>query len=253
MSSDVFLADRERLAGVRVGELIGLSGAEGRHAVTVKRLTPGEPVDVVDGVGRRVSCSVVDSSGKDELRLRVLRVDDEPAPQPRVIVVQAIPKGDRGELAVETLTEVGVDVIVPWAAGRCVVKWEGERADKGLAKWTRTAREAAKQARRAWVPELHPIASTPWVAAFIAELVGEGSRAIVLHEAAALRLASMTLPTRGSVILVVGPEGGISDAELSAFEAAGALSCRMGPSVLRTSSAGTAAAAVVLASTGRWS
>ena len=178
----------------------------------------------------------------------VERVVVEPAPSPRVIVVQAVPKGDRGELAVETLTEVGVDVIVPWAAARCVAQWRGEKAERGVEKWRRTARESAKQARRARVPAVVGLTDT----ADVVTLLGTASRAIVLHEAAALRLASLAVPGSGDVVLVVGPEGGLTDDEVTAFEAAGALSCRLGSTVLRTSTAGTAAVAVVMAGSGRW-
>jgi 16S rRNA (uracil1498-N3)-methyltransferase len=253
MSSDVYLVEASQLADVRVGELLELGGDEGRHAVTVKRVTPGEAIELVDGSGRRAMCSVVEVSSRDTLTVIVSALRNEPAPQPRIIVVQAIPKGDRGELAVETLTEVGVDAIVPWSARRCVAKWSGEKTDRGVAKWRRTAREATKQARRSWIPDVADVAATTEITRLIASGVRDGARAIVLHEAAVLRLASMKLPTHAEVILVVGPEGGIAPEELAAFEAAGALSCRMGPSVLRTSTAGTAAAAVVLASTGRWS
>ena len=253
MSSDVYLVEDGGLADARVGESLEIRGDEGRHAVTVKRLTPGEEIELVDGSGRRAMCTVVDTSGKDALNVIVNALTDESAPQPKVVVVQAIPKGDRGELAIETLTEVGVDAIVPWAASRCVAKWSGERAHRGVTKWRRTAREATKQARRSWIPDIAEVAATAEVTQLIADGVRDGARAIVLHEAAVLRLASMKLPTHADVILVVGPEGGIAPDELADFEAAGALSCRMGPSVLRTSTAGTAAAAVVLASTGRWS
>ncbi len=253
MSADVYLLAPPALAHIRVGEQFEVRGDEGRHAVTVKRLTAGETVEVVDGFGRRIAVDVVDTVGKDVLVVRATSIVDEPTPLPRVVVVQAIPKGERGEVAVETLTEVGVDVIVPWSAQRCVTKWNGERAAKGLARWRRTAAESTKQARRSWIPEVTPLASTGDVVALVVQRVTSGGRAIVLHESAVLRLAAMALPSHADVVLIVGPEGGLTDEELGAFETAGAMPCRMGPSVLRTSTAGTAAAAVVLASTGRWS
>ena len=235
-------------SAVEAGGRLAVTGDEGRHAVTVRRLAVGAAVECVDGHGWRATGVVAAVAGRDRFEVLVEQTTVEPAPEPRVLVVQAVPKGDRGELAVETLTEVGVDVVVPWAAARCVARWRGERVAKGVARWRRAAREAAKQARRARVPEVLELADT----ADVVTLLGTASRALVLHEAAALRLASMAIPSTGDVVLVVGPEGGLTDAEVTAFEAAGALSCRLGSSVLRTSTAGTAAAAVVLAASGRW-
>ena len=163
-------------------------------------------------------------------------------------VVQAIPKGDRGELAVEVLTEVGADVIVPWAAERCVSVWRGDRAAKSLAKWRATAREAAKQARRVHFPAVTEPATTAEVAALLAG----ASVPVVLHEAASGPIGNLPIPGRGRIVVVVGPEGGISDAELAAFAAVGAEPVRLGSSVLRTSTAGVAAVAALLARTRRW-
>jgi 16S rRNA (uracil1498-N3)-methyltransferase len=223
-----------------------LEGPEGRHAATVRRLRPGEQVDVVDGRGGRALCAVAEV-GRDVVALDVLERTAEPAPRPRVVVVQALPKGDRGELAVELATEVGVDEVVPWAAERCVVRWEGPRGDKALERWRATAREAGKQSRRARLPVVSGLATTAQVAARLA-----GTTALVLHESAAEPLASVPLPDDGEVVLVVGPEGGISDRELDLLTAAGGRPVRLGPSVLRTSTAGAAAAAVVSARTSRW-
>jgi 16S rRNA (uracil1498-N3)-methyltransferase len=234
------------------GSVVTVSGDEGRHAVTVRRLGAGEPVLVGDGAGRVVTGSVAGAVGKDVLEVRVESFHEHPVPAPRVVVVQALAKGERGELSVELLTEVGVDEVVPWSASRSVARWVGDKVDRGLAKWRATAREAAKQSRRPYVPVVAPLAVTAEVAELIRATVAGGGTALVLHEAAGLRLASMRLRPDGDVLLVVGPEGGISDEERAAFEEAGALSARLGPSVLRTSTAGTVAAAVVLASCGRW-
>ena len=163
-------------------------------------------------------------------------------------MVQALPKGDRGELAVEVLTEVGVARVVPWAAARSVAVWKGEWATKGHAKWSATAREAAKQARRPWHPEVQPLASTDDVLA----LVGEADLAVVLHEDASEPLADVPVPEVGTVLLVVGPEGGLTDDEVAALVGAGARSVRLGAEVLRTSTAGVVAAGAVLSRTGRW-
>jgi 16S rRNA (uracil1498-N3)-methyltransferase len=187
--------------------------------------------------------------GRESLKIAVARVWQEPSPRPWLTVVQALPKGDRGELAVETMTETGVDAIVPWAAARCVTQWRGERGAKSLGRWRTTAREAGKQARRVRFPQVGQALTTREVARELAEA---GGFAAVLHESATDALASAPLPGTGEITLIVGPEGGVTDEELTAFVDAGARPYRLGPTVLRTSTAGTAAAAVVLARTGRW-
>ena len=218
----------------------------------MKRIGLGEPVLLGDGAGRVVEGVVSAVVGKDRVEVEVTSYAEHVVPSPRVVVVQALAKGERGELSVELLTEVGVDVVVPWSASRSVARWRGEKADRGVEKWRSTAREAAKQSRRPFVPEVRALAPTAEAASLVREAVGGGGTAIVLHEDASLRMASLRVPRNGAVVLVVGPEGGISDDERSTFEAAGALSARLGPTVLRTSTAGTVAAAVVLASCGRW-
>lgn len=226
-----------------------LEGPEGRHAVSVKRLHAGEDVVLTDGAGRWADCVVMDTEGKDRLILRMDSVQEEAAQEPRITVVQALPKGDRGELAVETMTETGVDAIVPWSASRCITQWKGERGLKALGKWRATAREAGKQSRRVRFPEVADAASTKQVAA----LLGTADFAAVLHEEGSEPLATADLPAAGHIVLVVGPEGGVSPDELAAFADAGAKPYRLGRSVLRTSTAGTAAAALLLGRTGRWS
>jgi 16S rRNA (uracil1498-N3)-methyltransferase len=243
MSPPVFLAEPDRL---RAGRVV-LDGPEGRHAATVRRLRPGERVDLTDGAGLLAEC-VVAAAGKASLTLDVLARRTDPVPAPRLVVVQALPKGDRGELAVETMTEAGVDEIVPWAAARCVTQWRPERREKALGRWRNAAREAAKQARRSRFPDVPDLASTGDVAGRIAA----ASLALVLHEDAEEPLSAVQPPEDGDVVLVVGPEGGIADEELERFAAAGGRPTRLGPTVLRTSTAGVAAASVLLAATGRW-
>ncbi|MGV9880981.1 16S rRNA (uracil(1498)-N(3))-methyltransferase [Streptomyces sp. NPDC003006] len=226
-----------------------LDGPEGRHAVSVKRLHAGEDVVLTDGAGRWAECVVVDTEGKDRLVVHMDSVAEEPEEEPRITVVQALPKGDRGELAVETMTETGVDAVVPWAASRCITQWKGERGLKALAKWRATAREAGKQSRRVRFPEVADAASTKQVAALLAG----ADFAAVLHEEGSEPLATADLPAAGHIVLVVGPEGGVSPDESAAFAEAGAKPYRLGRSVLRTSTAGTAATALLLGRTGRWS
>lgn len=244
MTAPVFVVDR--LDGM--GPEFVLDGPEGRHAVSVKRLRPGEDVVLTDGRGHWADCVVKAAEGKDRLVLTGLGVHEDPPESPRITVVQALPKGDRGELAVETMTETGVDAIVPWAASRCITQWRGERGLKALAKWRATAREAGKQSRRTRFPEVADAATTKQVAALLAK----ADFAAVLHESGDNPLATAELPAEGEIVLVVGPEGGVSPEELEQFTAAGARPYRLGPSVLRTSTAGTAATALLLGRTGRW-
>lgn len=243
MTLPVFVVDTELLAGNRVV----LDGAEGRHAATVRRLGPGEGVELTDGAGVRVACTVA-SAERDRLVLDVQSRQFEAEPAPRLVVVQALPKGDRGELAVEVMTEVGVDLLVPWAASRCVTRWTGDRGRRGRERWVATAREAGKQARRSRFPPVAPLAST----AEVGELLRGAALGVVLHEAARQPLAAVTPPAVGDVVVVVGPEGGITADELAAFAATGASAYRLGPTVLRASTAGVAALSVLLARSGRW-
>ncbi|MEW1545572.1 16S rRNA (uracil(1498)-N(3))-methyltransferase [Streptomyces tsukubensis] len=247
MTAPVFVVDS--LDGAAPGSPLVLDGPEGRHAVSVKRLQPGEDVVLTDGRGRGAAGRVLRTEGKDRLVVEPVSFPGEPEPSPRITVVQALPKGDRGELAVETMTETGTDAIVPWSASRCITQWRGERGAKSLAKWRATAREAGKQSRRLRFPEITEPATTRRVA----ELLAEADFAAVLHEEGAEPLATAALPTTGSVVVVVGPEGGVSPEEIALFEAAGARPYRLGRSVLRTSTAGTAATALLLTRTGRWS
>ncbi|NJP51597.1 16S rRNA (uracil(1498)-N(3))-methyltransferase [Streptomyces sp. SBST2-5] len=246
MTAPVFVVDRFETLG---GGSFVLDGPEGRHAVSVKRLRPGEAVVLTDGAGRWAEGEVEAAEGKDRLVVRLGEVEEEPAETPTITVVQALPKGDRGELAVETMTEVGVDRIVPWTASRCITQWKGERGLKSLGKWRATAREAGKQSRRVRFPEVADAASTKQVASLLAE----AGFAAVLHESGTDPLATAELPATGDIVLVVGPEGGIAPDELALFEQSGARAYRLGRSVLRTSTAGTAAAALLLGRTGRWS
>lgn len=241
MSLPVFL--HPELGAATVGAVVTLAGDEGRHAAVVRRIRAGEQVELVDGAGIRLTCEVEDVA-KTSLNTRVLEVRHESRRAPRITVVQAIPKGERAELAVEVLTEIGVDTIVPWAASRSVGVWRGERAAKSLAKWRSTAREAAKQSRRAWFPEVTEMATT----AEVVDLLAAAEVALVLHEEASVPIAPIA--NAATVVLVVGPEGGISQEELDAF--AGAQAVRLGPTVLRTSTAGVAAVAALLSGSPRW-
>ena len=230
-----------------VGEVIELTGDEGRHAVSVKRTSVGEQIELVDGHGTRAVITVTGVSGKDRLVGVVDCVASEPAPRPTVTVVQALPKAARSELTVDLLTQAGADVIVPWQAGRSVANW-GKKQDKGLAKWRAAARAAAKQSRRSRIPEITPVADQAAVAA----LIQAAPLALMLHEDATGKITDQPVAQADSVVLIIGPEGGISPAELDAFTVAGAHPVRLGPEVLRTASAGMVALAALGAVTDRW-
>lgn len=242
MSVPVFLVDV-----LPEGDRAVLAGPEGHHAASVARLRVGEPVAISDGRGT-VATATITGVGRSTLELTIdQRRHDEP-PSPRLVVAQAIAKGDRGELAVQAMTEVGVDEIVPWAATRSVARWRGERGERSWRRWQVTAREAAKQSRRSWLPTVAAAANT----AAVAERLDAAAAGFVLHEAAEELLTRVDLPEQGEIVLVVGPEGGVAPAELEAFTAVRATPVRLGHTILRTSTAGVAALSVLSARLRRW-
>jgi 16S rRNA (uracil1498-N3)-methyltransferase len=229
------------LDDVAVGGSVTLAGAEGRHAVTVARVRVGERLRIADGRGTVVRGEVV-AVDKDSLELAVDAVDVEPAPRPSLTLVQALAKGGRDEMAVQAATEIGVDRVVPWSAARSVSRWDGAKVEKGRARLAAIAHEAAKQAIR-------PLVTTGQ----LVSALGDGTTLVLLDPTATVRLATWEPPTDAEdIALVVGPEGGIDGAELDRLEAAGAVRVRLGDSVLRTSTAGPAALAVLQARLGRW-
>lgn len=253
--ANLYLDESLAAAGLRQGSLVEVTGEEARHAVRVSRLRVGERIAVGDGRGT-IAEGEVESAQKDRFTVRVDTVTGVPAPDHRLVLVQALAKGDRDERAVEQATEFGVDAIAPWQAERSVSRWSGaEKIDRGMEKWRRIAREASKQSLRAWMPEV----IAPLATSGLAELAGrDGVAVVVLHprgegslsDWAAERASRDSWPAE--TFLVVGPEGGISDAELDELEHAGALIARLGNTVLRTSSAGPAALAVLNVALGRW-
>lgn len=233
---------------IPAGEETALTGPEGKHAATVRRLRSGAGLFLSDGAGGMARCEV-EAVGKDTLDLRVLQTWHVPRPAPRVRLAQALLKGDRSQLPIELATEAGVDSIVPWRAERCVARWEdGPRGAKALARWRDSTRESAKQARRAWTPPVADPVSTRELAASVPDF----ELALVLHESGATPLADVALPAEGEVLLVVGPEGGIAPDELEMLSAAGARPVRLGPTVLRASTAPAVALGALGALSGRW-
>lgn len=248
VSAPVFVS--ESAADAVEGDVVTLAGPEGRHAATVQRRTVGERIDLVDGRGRRLR-GVIASVGAGELEIAVNEVDHDVGPP--ITLVQALAKGGRDEQAIEAAVELGVTAVVPWAADRSIVQWKGPKAVKALASWQALCLAAAKQSRRAWVPTAEPLATTRELAARVSAATASGIRVLVLHEDATLALADVAWDEpRQPVWLVVGPEGGIADSELSALVEAGAHVVRLGPHVLRASSAGPAAIAALAALRGDW-
>jgi 16S rRNA (uracil1498-N3)-methyltransferase len=241
-TAPVFLVPSVTLDGTAV-----LDGPEGHHAATVRRLGPGAQLVIADGRGTAAAC-VVETVAKDTLTLRVDRRWHEPEPQPRIVLAQALVKGDRGELAVELATETGVDLILPWRAARSVARWDdGPRGAKALARWRSTAREAAKQSRRSWIPDVGEPVNTAALAGRIRD-----SAAALLLDSGGTRLTDLKLPTEGDLVIVVGPEGGFTDDETETFVSAGAQVARLGPTVLRASTAAAAAISALGVLTPRW-
>ena len=236
MSDPVFLTDRLDYAAV--GDTVTLAGDEGRHAVVVRRLRVGERVVLTDGRGHGVGGTVT-AVADASLRLTVDNVRQVPEPAVRHVVAQALAKGERAELAVEILTEVGVDEILPWSASRSIVRWSADRTARGLARWRSAAREATKQSRRLRVPLVGELVSTT----ALANRIDQADLALVLHEEASEPLSTVALPPAGTVLIIVGPEGGIAPEELDAFVVAGARPVSISDGVLRTSTAGAVAVA----------
>jgi 16S rRNA (uracil1498-N3)-methyltransferase len=234
------------------GELALVEGDEGFHAATVRRIRRGEQLILGDGTGGLARC-VVEQAGRDGLQARVLDRWQVPPVQPQVTVVQALPKAERSELAIELATEAGADALVAWQATRCVARWDGPRADKGLRRWRAVARAAAQQSRRAHIPSVDGVLSTAALTQRIGDMVVSGATVLALHESATTQLADLGLAQAKSVILVVGPEGGIAPDELAAVTDAGAVAVRLGPAVLRTSTAAAVALGALGALTPRWS
>jgi 16S rRNA (uracil1498-N3)-methyltransferase len=234
-----------------IGALAVVDGDEGFHAATVRRIRPGEQLMLGDGAGGLARC-VVEETGRDGLRARVLECWRVAPGQPPVTVVQAMPKSDRSELAIELATEAGADAFVAWQAARCVARWQGARVDKGLRRWGAVARSAAQQSRRAHIPQVEGVLCTAELTKRIRDAVASGATVLALHESATGSLADLVLAQANSVMLVVGPEGGISPDEITALTDAGAVSVRLGPTVLRTSTAAAVALGALGVLTDRW-
>ncbi|MFB7878465.1 MULTISPECIES: 16S rRNA (uracil(1498)-N(3))-methyltransferase [unclassified Nocardia] len=232
------------------GSVAVLDGPEGRHAATVRRIGVGEPITLSDGRGVLAESEVVAAQkGRLELAVRTRRIAEPVTPS--VTVVQALPKSDRSELAVELMTEAGVDLIVPWQAARCVANWEAKAA-KGIEKWRAAARSAARQSRRAYIPDVAELHRTRDLVELVRKVKADGAVVAALHESGAGKFTELPLADARDVVLIVGPEGGLDDTELTALADAGADIVLLGPTVLRTSTAAAVALGALGALTSRW-
>ncbi len=240
----------ESLVSAAVGDRISITGAEARHAVTVSRLGVGESISIGNGAGLVVA-GVVVSAEHTELVVEVSAVTEVRRATPAVFLAQALAKGDRDELAVQVATELGVDGVIPWTAARSISRWEGAKVAKGRDRWAAVVREASKQSVRPWLPDVLDLVTTKQLARLASTDQAEGVRMLVLEPTAATPLSALDFDRR-DLVLVVGPEGGITPQELDALSAAGADIVRLGDEVLRTSTAGPAALAVLAVALGRW-
>ena len=233
------------------GALAVVDGDEGFHAAAVRRIRPGEHLVLGDGAGGLARC-LVEHAGRDGLHAWVLGRWSVAPGQPRVTVVQALPKSERSELAIELATEAGADAFLAWQAARCVASWEGARVDKGLRRWRAVARSAARQSRRAHIPPVDGVLSTAALTQRIRDEVAAGATVLALHESAIDRIADVAVAQASSLFLVIGPEGGIAPDEIAALTDAGAVAVRLGPQVLRTSTAAAVALGALGVLTPRW-
>ena len=224
-----------------VGSLVELDGPEGKHAVQVRRMREGEAIQLSDGKGLRVRGTVAELSGST-LKLQVTEVIKEELPSRQITLVQALAKGDRDELAIQAATELGAMGIIPWQASRSISRWDGPKIAKGQARWQQIVSEAAKQSLRAYTPEVKNIVDTKELAGIVSNF----DLVLVLDTSATATVAGAGIPASGTLALVVGPEGGIEQSELDAFQAAGAKLVSLGANVLRTSTAGPALIAALM-------
>lgn len=242
MSLPVFVTTPGDLDGLGPGDSYPLTGAEARHAAGVMRLRPGEQVQVVDGAGVRLTGRVSAVDGGAHLDLEVLSVEREQAPGCRLVLVQALAKGGRDELAIEAATEVGMDAVVPWQSNRSVSRWRGAKIAKGTDRWRQVVRAATKQSRRAFLPHVGELVDGERLQTTVRSAVDGGGAVLVAHESATTPIAHAQIPDSApEVLVVVGPEGGLTEAEVHALAEAGAQAVRLGPHVLRTSTAGPVA------------
>lgn len=290
MTLPVFLGTETRpsLDEVRPGSLVTLGGDEGRHAAKVRRMSIGEWLDIVDGHGLRIR-GVITDVASSQVCVRVEDRIEEPTPRTRLVLIQALAKGGRDEQAIESATEIGVDAVIPWQSDRSIVKWLGVKSEKGVNKWESVLTAAAKQSRRSHIPSVHKPLDSRALGQWISQVCADGGIVYLAHEGAVRRLSEdlrlrewSHLARRGGdefaveagvpnpvdaeriegalvaetppgyLAVIIGPEGGLTDAERELFTSKGAIEVLLGPHVLRSSSAGSCALTLMSAAIGRW-
>ncbi|MDO4909308.1 MAG: 16S rRNA (uracil(1498)-N(3))-methyltransferase [Corynebacterium sp.] len=258
MSLPVFYTDPTIIAAAQVGESASFAGPEARHALTVTRHGVGDVIALSDGRGTVLEVEITALAGKDACQVQVLKKTEISAPRPQATIVQALPKSERSELAVDLAVQAGADAIVPWQADRCIAKWVGNKAEKGRGKWETMATQAARQSRRAIIPPVHAVVDTKGLCAYLTSRAEEATAAgkklliTVLHEDSARPFAEFNFAEADEVIMIIGPEGGIGSEELARLEDCGAQTLRLGPEVLRTATAAAIGLAALGVSTSRW-
>jgi 16S rRNA (uracil1498-N3)-methyltransferase len=230
------------------GSKIKIAGAEAKHAMSVRRLQLGEAISVSDGQGNKARGKVTQLS-KDFLELAVESLETLERPTPQLVLVQALAKGDRDEMAVQACTELGIQTVIPWQSERSVSIWKPEKQDKHRLRWQTIATEAAKQSLRPFIPEVAQVLGTRE----LAEHLKQYDLTLVLDPTANASLTSVQVAGHQSIAVVVGPEGGISPEELDLFRSAGLSLVALGSGILRTSTAGVAVVSYLQATLGNWS
>ncbi|MDO4910424.1 MAG: 16S rRNA (uracil(1498)-N(3))-methyltransferase [Corynebacterium sp.] len=258
MSLPVFYTDPQLVATATSGATLSFEGPEARHALTVTRHGIGDQILLASGQGTLLRTEITTVVGKDACQVLVHEVIEAPRPRPEVTIVQALPKSERSELAVDLAVQAGADAIIPWQADRCIAKWTGKKAEKGREKWETMATQAARQSRRPFIPPVHAVVDTKALCRMLSsraeELQAEGKKLLitVLHEDARRPFKDYPFESMDEVIMIIGPEGGIGAEELERLENAGATAIRLGPEVLRTATAAAIGLAALGVRTSRW-
>jgi 16S rRNA (uracil1498-N3)-methyltransferase len=230
-----------------VGTSFTLGGPEAKHAISVRRMTIGESISVSDGSGVKMRGKVTKVK-KETLEISIESIEELFAPKSQLVLIQALAKGDRDELAIQACTELGLFGVIPWQADRSISIWKAEKKQKGQARWQSIVTEAAKQSLRAFIPRVEQVLDSQELISALEVF----DQVLILEPEADKSITEINPPAEGKVAIVVGPEGGISEQELESFKKAGFSSVRLGRGVLRTSTAGMAAVSYLQAKLGDW-
>lgn len=237
MSASVFLVEPELVSDVGVGSRVILPKLVAHHT-QVARIEPNELCELVDGQGKRISGTV-----NPDGQFAVASVQQDCLPTLRIDVAQALIKGDRLENSLDMLTQVGVSGLIPWIADHSIVKWDAEKSVKQLVKWRHVTRAATEQSRRSWTPVVYD----PATSNELSQKLSNYDHIVVLEESGGTPISGVI---SGSVLLIVGPEGGVSARERDLFT--GAISLRLGTNVFRSETAGVVGVSYLFSTSGEW-